>query len=78
MLSFRVKGGEEGARAFVGALELITLASSLGGFSSLVCTPSSMTHRGMPPEVQAKAGVTTDLLRLSVGLEHPGDLVADL
>lgn len=78
LLSFRVKGGEEAAMAFVKGLELITLASSLGGFSSLICTPSTMTHRGMPPEVQAKAGVTPDLLRLSVGLEHPEDLLADL
>ncbi len=78
MLSFQVKGGEEGARAFVEALDLITLASSLGGFSTLICTPSTMTHRGMPPRAQERAGVTPGLLRLSVGLEHPEDLIADL
>jgi cystathionine gamma-synthase len=62
----------------VGAIELITLASSLGGFSTLICTPSTMTHRGMPAEVQREAGIAPDLLRLSVGLEDVADLIADL
>jgi cystathionine gamma-synthase len=75
MISFRVNGS---AAAFTAALELITLASSLGGFSTLICQPSSMTHRGMPPEAQAEAGIAPDLLRLSVGLEEADDLVADL
>ncbi|HUE79620.1 MAG TPA: PLP-dependent transferase [Sphingomicrobium sp.] len=78
ILSFRVKGGEVAVRKFVGALELITLASSLGGFSTLICTPSSMTHRGMPPEAQEAADIFPDLLRLSVGLEEGQDLIADL
>jgi cystathionine gamma-synthase len=75
MISFRVNGS---AAAFTAALELITLASSLGGFSTLICQPSSMTHRGMPPEAQAEAGIAPDLLRLSVGLEEAEDLIADL
>jgi cystathionine gamma-synthase len=75
MISFRVDGS---AAAFTGALELVTLASSLGGFSTLICQPSSMTHRGMPPEAQAEAGIAPDLLRLSVGLEDAEDLIADL
>jgi cystathionine gamma-synthase len=78
MLSFRLKGGEEAAARFVGALQLVKLASSLGGFATLICKPSTMTHRGMPPEAQAEAGIHPDLLRLSVGLEEPGDLIADL
>ena len=57
---------------------LITLASSLGGHSSLICTPATMTHRGMPPEAQAQAGITPDLLRLSVGIEAVDDVIADL
>lgn len=75
MVSFTVKGD---VAAFVGALELITLASSLGGFATLVCTPASMTHRGMPPEAQAEAGITPGLIRMSVGLEDSADLIEDL
>jgi cystathionine gamma-synthase len=78
MISFRVAGGDGATARFLAALELITLASSLGGFATLVCKPSTMTHRGMPPEVQAEAGIDPDLLRLSVGLEDPADLIADL
>jgi len=78
MLSFRVRGSAAAGAAFLGALELFTLASSLGGFSSLVCRPATMTHRGMPPEAQARAGIAPDLLRLSIGLEEADDLVADL
>ncbi|WP_395622722.1 trans-sulfuration enzyme family protein [Sphingomonas daechungensis] len=78
MLSFELRGGKPVADRFVGALDLITLASSLGGFSTLICTPSTMTHRGMPVEAQEKAGISADLLRLSVGLEDPDDLIADL
>jgi cystathionine gamma-synthase len=75
MVSFRVRGQ---FGAFVKPLELITLASSLGGFATLVCTPATMTHRGMPPEAQAEAGITPDLIRMSVGLEDPEDLIEDL
>jgi cystathionine gamma-synthase len=78
MLSFQLRGGKPAADRFVDALELITLASSLGGFSTLICTPSTMTHRGMPPEAQRAAGIAPDLLRLSVGLEDSDDLIADL
>jgi cystathionine gamma-synthase len=78
MLSFQLRGGKAAADRFVSALELITLASSLGGFSTLICTPATMTHRGMPPEAQREAGITPDLLRLSAGLEDCDDLIADL
>jgi cystathionine gamma-synthase len=78
LLSFRLAGGAEAADAFVKALRLITLASSLGGFSTLICRPATMTHRGMPAEAQRRAGIHPDLLRLSVGLEDPQDLIADL
>lgn len=77
MISFRVKGGDQATAAFLQGLNLITLASSLGGFSTLICKPSSMTHRGMPPEAQAEAGIAPDLLRLSVGLEEAEDLIED-
>lgn len=78
MISFRVAGGADAAAKFLQRLELITLASSLGGFATLICKPATMTHRGMPPEAQAEAGIHPDLLRLSVGLEDPEDLIADL
>jgi len=78
MLSFRLKGGKAASDKFVAGLKLITLASSLGGFATLICTPATMTHRGMPPEIQEQAGIHPDLLRLSVGLEDAADLQADL
>ena len=78
MLAFRVEGGDEATARFLKGLQLITLASSLGGFATLICKPATMTHRGMPPEAQAEAGIDPDLLRLSVGLEEPDDLIADL
>jgi cystathionine gamma-synthase len=78
MLSFRLAGGDEAASRFLAGLDLVTLASSLGGHSTLICKPASMTHRGMPPEAQAAAGITPDLIRLSVGIEAADDLIADL
>ena len=78
MLSFRLSGGDQATRPFLAALQLVTLASSLGGFATLICKPATMTHRGMPPEAQAEAGIHSDLLRLSVGLEDAGDIIADL
>jgi cystathionine gamma-synthase len=78
MISFEVGGAAGATAAFLERLQLITLASSLGGFSTLICKPSTMTHRGMPPEAQQEAGIAPDLLRLSVGLEEAEDLIADL
>ncbi|HYD11483.1 MAG TPA: PLP-dependent transferase [Allosphingosinicella sp.] len=75
MIAFRASGD---TAAFLKGLGLVTLASSLGGFATLICVPATMTHRGMPPEAQAEAGIHPDLLRLSVGLEEVGDLIADL
>jgi cystathionine gamma-synthase len=78
MISFRLNGGREESAAFLAGLRLVTLASSLGGFSTLICQPATMTHRGMPEEAQEKAGIHRNLLRLSVGLEDVRDLIADL
>ncbi|MES2903669.1 MAG: PLP-dependent transferase [Pseudomonadota bacterium] len=78
MISFRLTGDENDSEAFLAALQLVTLASSLGGFSSLICQPATMTHRGMPSEAQDKAGIHHSLLRLSVGLEDVGDLISDI
>ncbi len=78
MVSFEVVGGLVGVRALVEGLEHFTLAESLGGVESLVCHPSTMTHAAMDPEARAKAGIGDGLVRLSVGIEHPDDLIDDL
>lgn len=59
-------------------LEVFTIAESLGGFESLVCTPATMTHASMTPEARRCAGISSGLVRLSIGLEHPQDLVRDI
>ena len=60
------------------SLRWFTLAESLGGVESLVAHPASMTHASMTPEARARAGITDGVIRLSIGIEDPADLVADL
>ena len=76
--SFTVAGGRAEAFAIIDQLQLIKSAVSLGGTESLVCHPASTTHSGIAAEQRAASGVSEGLIRLSVGLEHPDDLVADL
>ncbi|KXI24017.1 O-succinylhomoserine (thiol)-lyase [Photobacterium sanguinicancri] len=78
MISFELAGSFQQLEVFVKVLKCFSLAESLGGTESLIAHPSSMTHRAMSDEAQAEAGINTALLRLSVGLEDPSDLVADL
>jgi len=78
MISFEIEADEEEIPVFLSALNLFTLAESLGGVESLVAHPASMTHAAMSEQDQAKAGITRQLLRLSVGIEHVDDLQADL
>ncbi|MGF1691574.1 O-succinylhomoserine (thiol)-lyase [Photobacterium kagoshimensis] len=78
MISFELAGSFQQLEVFVKALKCFSLAESLGGTESLIAHPSSMTHRAMSDEAQAEAGINTALLRLSVGLEDPSDLIADL
>ncbi|CAH1532817.1 MULTISPECIES: O-succinylhomoserine (thiol)-lyase [Vibrio] len=78
MLSFEFAGSFEQLKVFVKELELFSLAESLGGVESLICHPASMTHRAMGEAALAEAGVSQQLLRLSVGLEDAQDLIADL
>ena len=66
------------AFSFLDALELIKLAVSLGGTESLAEHPASMTHAGVPPEEKQRLGVTEGLVRLSIGVEHPADLIQDI
>ena len=76
--SFDIKGGEKEAFAFLNALEIFKLAVSLGGTESLASHPAAMTHSGVPAAVRARIGVLDTTIRLSVGIEHPDDLIADL
>jgi cystathionine gamma-lyase len=76
--SFRIRGGQEEARRFLEALDLFVLAESLGGVESLIEQPFTMTHISMPEDVRRSIGITEDLIRVSVGIEHVDDLIADL
>jgi len=77
-MTFGVRGGFDGAVAFYNALGLVKRLVNLGDAKSLACHPASTTHRQMSGEEQRKAGVTPDMVRLSVGIEHVDDIVADL
>jgi cystathionine gamma-synthase len=77
-VSFEFAAASEHARDFIAALEIFTLAESLGGTDSLIAHPASMTHASMAPEARAAAGIDDRLLRVSVGLEHVEDLWAVL
>src|SRR5690348_17328995 len=76
--SFDIKGGQKEAFAFLNALQVFKLAVSLGGTESLASHPAAMTHSGVPAAVRARIGVLDTTIRLSVGIEHPDDLIADL
>ncbi|RMG95062.1 MAG: cystathionine gamma-synthase [Deltaproteobacteria bacterium] len=78
MVSFELSGGLDAARRFLGALRIFTLAESLGGVESLIEHPAIMTHASVPPETRAALGISDGFIRISVGIEHPDDLVADL
>lgn len=78
MIAFVVKGDEQRAAAVIARLKLFTLAESLGGVESLVSQPFSMTHASIPLEQRLANGITPQLIRLSVGIEDAGDLIADL
>jgi methionine-gamma-lyase len=76
--AFELNGGQEHAFRLLNALEVIKLAVSLGGTESLAEHPASMTHADMTPGEKARLGITDAMIRLSVGVEHPEDLIADL
>ena len=78
ILSFGVEGGIEGGGRFQDALKLVTRLVNIGDAKSLACHPASTTHRQLSPEELAKAGVSPDMVRLSIGLEHIDDIKADL
>lgn len=78
MVSFDIKGGEAQAFAFLNALQHIRLAVSLGGTESLAEHPFSMTHAGVPVEEKNRLGLTEKMIRLSIGIEHPEDIIRDI
>ncbi len=78
VLTFGVAGGREGGARFQDALKLFTRLVNIGDAKSLACHPASTTHRQLGPDELAKAGVTEDTVRLSIGIEHIDDLLADL
>jgi cystathionine gamma-lyase len=78
MISIVIDGGIEASRRFLTALHVFTLAESLGGVESLVDHPAIMTHASLPPEKRAALGIDDGFIRLSVGVEHVDDLIADL
>ncbi|MGA8172132.1 MAG: O-acetylhomoserine aminocarboxypropyltransferase/cysteine synthase family protein [Methylocystis sp.] len=78
LLTFGVRGGLDAGKAFYDALRLVKRLVNIGDAKSLACHPSSSTHRQMSPAEQAQAGVTPEMIRLSIGIEHIDDIVEDL
>jgi cystathionine gamma-lyase len=78
MLSFVIRGGLEPARRFLENLEVFACAESLGGVESLIEHPAIMTHASVPKETREQLGIADGLIRVSAGIEHVDDLVADL
>jgi len=78
ILSFGIKGGLEAGTKFIDALQLITRLVNIGDAKSLACHPASTTHRQLSPPELESSGVSDDLVRLSIGLEHIDDILADV
>ena len=78
MLSFEIKGGVNAGRALVDSVQLFSHVANIGDVRSLIIHPASTTHSQLTPEQQLTTGVTPGLVRLSVGLEHSDDILADL
>ncbi|MHA6690989.1 O-acetylhomoserine aminocarboxypropyltransferase/cysteine synthase family protein [Devosia sp. A449] len=78
IVSFGIKGGQEAGGKFIDALDMILRLVNIGDAKSLACHPASTTHRQLNPEELARAGVSEDLVRLSVGIEHIDDIIADI
>jgi cystathionine beta-lyase/cystathionine gamma-synthase len=77
IMAIDLAGGLEAGRQFVEGVRLAQMASSLGGPETLVCSPANSTHAGLTPDELEQAGIGPGLVRISVGLEHPDDLLAD-
>jgi O-acetylhomoserine (thiol)-lyase len=78
LLTFAIRGGYDAGTRFYDALKLFKRLVNLGDAKSLACHPASTTHRQMSPEEQRSAGIGPETIRLSVGIEHIDDIIADL
>jgi O-succinylhomoserine sulfhydrylase len=78
LVAFELKGGKDAAFRFQDALELVLISNNLGDTKSLITHPATTTHQRIGPKARAELGITDGVLRLSVGLEHPDDVVEDL
>ena len=78
ILSFGIKGGAEAGAKFIDALQMILRLVNIGDAKSLACHPASTTHRQLGPEELVTAGVSEDMVRLSIGIEHIDDIIADI
>jgi len=78
ILSFGIKGGRDSGAKFIDALKMILRLVNIGDAKSLACHPATTTHRQLSPEELASAGVSEDLVRLSIGIEHIDDIIADI
>jgi O-succinylhomoserine sulfhydrylase len=78
LIAFEVEGGKDAVFRMLNAVELIRISNNLGDAKSLIVHPATTTHQRFTPEVRASMGVNDGLVRLSIGLEHPDDLIADL
>jgi O-acetylhomoserine (thiol)-lyase len=78
LVGFELKGGVEAGRKFIDSLELLYHVANIGDARSLAIHPASTTHQQLTPDEQLAAGVTPGYVRLSIGLEHPDDILEDL
>lgn len=78
ILSFGIDGGQAAGGKFIDALQMILRLVNIGDAKSLACHPASTTHRQLGPEELEKAGVSEDMVRLSIGIEHIDDIMSDI
>jgi O-acetylhomoserine (thiol)-lyase len=78
IVSFGIEGGTEAGEKFIDALQLILRLVNIGDAKSLACHPASTTHRQLGPEELASTGVSDEMVRISVGIEHIDDILADI
>ena len=75
---FGIKGGMEAGKKFINSVKLCSHLANIGDAKTLACHPATTTHRQLGPDELASAGVSEDLIRLSIGIEHIDDIIADL
>jgi len=78
LVTFGIRGGYEAGKSFIGRLKLLSLLANIGDAKSLVVHPASTTHAQLSPEEQVATGVTEDFIRLVIGIEDVGDIIADI